>query len=114
MVEHLTVRTLVCGKVVRMSGKRRKYTGVPGQAARLVIEKAVRSRMWLLRSGVGEQVWSLVRLAKERALVILARCWMLMSAQSWSVCAGETPNYVWTVHFEKSAASSFVIPETQT
>src|SRR6188472_4551835 len=32
-------------------------------------------------------------------LAILARCWMPMSAQSFSVCAVRTPNYVWTVSF---------------
>ncbi len=27
---------------------------------------------------------------------------MLMNVQSWSACAVKTPNYVWTVSFEKS------------
>jgi hypothetical protein len=36
-------------------------------------------------TGIGEQVPT--------------RCLMPMNAQSWSVCAGKTPNYVWTVDF---------------
>jgi hypothetical protein len=35
-------------------------------------------------------------------VAILARCLMLMSAQSWCVCFGRTPNCVWTVHFCKN------------
>jgi len=37
--------------------------------------------------------------AKRPRLAILAACLMLTSAQSWSVCAVRTPNYVWTVSF---------------
>ena len=32
-------------------------------------------------------------------LAILVRCLMPMNVQSCSVCAGKTPNYVWTVSF---------------
>ena len=85
-----------------MSGKRRKYTPeFREQAARLVIETGRPVAHVAAEIGVGEQVlgrW--VRLPRKRPrLVILARCWMLMNAQSWSVCAERTPNYVWTVHF---------------
>jgi transposase-like protein len=85
-----------------MSGKRRKYTPeFREQAARLVIETGRPVAHVAAEIGVGEQVlgrW--VRRAREAAaLAILARCSMLMNAQSWSVCAGKTPNYGWTVHF---------------
>ena len=86
-----------------MSGKRRKYTPeFREQAARLVIETGRPVAHVAAEIGVGEQLlgrW--VRLAREAAEMpaILARCLMLMSAQSWSVCAGRMPNYVWTVSF---------------
>ena len=66
-----------------MSGKRRKYTPeFREQAARLVIET--------------DRV-RLVHAADDAG--ILALCSMLMSAQSWNVCAARMPNCVWTVSF---------------
>jgi transposase-like protein len=71
------------------------------QAARLVIETGCPVAHVAAEIGVGEQAlgrW--VAWRKERPRVaILARCLMLMSAQSWSVFAERTPNYVWTVSF---------------
>jgi hypothetical protein len=51
--------------------------------------------------GVGEQVLGVgcAFNAKRPRLAILARCLVLMNAQSWSVCAVRTTNYVWTVSF---------------
>ena len=85
-----------------MSGKRRKYTPeFREQAARLVIETGRPVAHVAAEIGVGEQVlgrW--VRLARQAPrLAILARCLMSMNAQSLSVCAARTPNYVWTVSF---------------
>ena len=79
-----------------MSGKRKKYTPeFREQAARLVIETADRPRMWRLRSASVNNCW-VVGCAwhgKRPRLAILAGCLMLMSAQSWSVCAARMPNY---------------------
>jgi hypothetical protein len=85
-----------------MSGKRRKYTPeFREQAARLVIEPAGRWRMWLPRSVSVNKCWAVgcASNGTRLQLAILARCWMPMSAQSLSVCAVRTPNYVWTVSF---------------
>jgi transposase-like protein len=85
-----------------MSGKRRKYTPeFREQAARLVIETGRPVAHVAAEIGVGKQVlgrW--VRLARAADNAgILALCSMLMSAQSWNVCATRMPNCVWTVSF---------------
>ena len=85
-----------------MSGKRRKYTPeFREQAARLVIETGRPVAHVAAEIGVGEQVlgrW--VRLQRQAAAAgDTGAGLMLMSAQSWSVCAVRTPNYVWTVSF---------------
>ena len=87
-----------------MSGKRRKYTPeFREQAARLVIETGRPVAHVAAEIGVGEQVlgrW--VRLAAQPMMPgILALSSMLMSAQSWDVCAARMPNCVWTVSFLK-------------
>ncbi len=86
-----------------MSGKRRKYTPeFREQAARLVIETGRPvARTWRPRSVSVNKCWVVgcAFNAKRPRLAILARCSMLMNAQSWSVCAARTPNYVWTVSF---------------
>ena len=81
---HLLVGLLVL-RECRMSGKRRKYTPeFREQAARLVIETGRPAAHVAAEIGVGEQLlgrW--VRRARKRPrLAILARCSMLMNAQS--------------------------------
>jgi transposase len=83
-----------------MSGRRRKYTSeFREQAARLVIETGRPVAHVAAEIGVGEQVlgrW--VRLQRQAAAAgDTGR--VLVSAQSWNVCAVRTPNYVWTVSF---------------
>jgi len=85
-----------------MSGKRRKYTPeFREQAARLVIETGRPAAQVAARSVLVNKCWGggCASNAKRPRLAILARCWMLMNAQSWSACAVKTPNYVWTVSF---------------
>ena len=88
-----------------MSGKRRKYTlEFREQAARLVIERAGRWHVWLLRSVSVNKCW-VAGCAWRRnrpRLAILARCWMLMSAQSWNVCAEKRRITFGPCGFEKS------------
>jgi len=83
-------------------GKRRKYTPeFREQAARLVIETGRPVAHVAAEIGVVNKCWVVgcAFNAKPPWLVILARCLMLMNAQSWRVGAGKTLNYVWTVSF---------------
>jgi transposase-like protein len=64
-------------------GQRRKYTPeFREQAARLVMETGRPVAHVAAEIGVGEQVLVCALRAKRPLLVILARCLMLMSAQS--------------------------------
>jgi Transposase len=83
-------------------GKRRKYTPeFREQVARLVIETGRPVAHVAAEIGVANKCWVVgcAFNAKPPWLVILARCLMLMNAQSWRVGAGKTLNYVWTVSF---------------
>ena len=82
---HLTGGLLVCGKVVRMSGKRQKYTPeFREQAARLVIETGRLLRMWRLRLVSANNCWGVgcVGRGKRPRLAILAWCSMPTNAHS--------------------------------
>ena len=85
-----------------MSGQRRKYTPeFREQAARLVIETGRAVAHVAGEIDVGEQLLGrgCAFNAKRPRLAILAGCLMPMNAQSWSVCAEKSPNYVWTMSF---------------
>jgi len=80
-----------------MSGKRRKYTPeFREQAARLVIETGRPVAHVAAGSlGVVGCAWPVQPMMPG----IQGLCSMLMSAQSWNVCAARMPNCVWTVSF---------------
>jgi hypothetical protein len=64
-------------------------------------KSAIRLELWRLKSVSMNKYWGIgcAFNGKRPRLAILARCWMRMNAQNWSVCAVRTPNYVWTVSF---------------
>ena len=85
-----------------MSGKRRKHTPeFREQAAHPVIETGRPWCMSQLRSVSANKCWVVGCAWPAQPMMpgILARCLMLMSAQSWNVCAARMPNCVWTVSF---------------
>lgn len=85
-----------------VSAERRRYTPeFQQQTAGLVIETGLPVPHVAAEIGVGEQMLGrgCASNPKRPQRVILARCWMLMNAQSWNACAVKGPNYVWTVRF---------------